>query len=230
MADVLKLPPFRGNSVEDLNRLVVELNKQLNRIAQRLDDRTRKLVLSGDLDFNNFRAKNVGTPKDESDAITIGRLEEHLDDLANLSPAIPTSEGDEGVGFGISARQARRTSRFRRAVEDEVDQKLLDAVPTVAPPEVESVGAVGTTADPPVFALSDHTHSGVNSPDTQTVTGLKTFDRDPAAPFEVTPGSDTVVNLGAERARRALLALPLDAGVAPLPDLGYRRTFLTMGA
>jgi hypothetical protein len=39
----------------------------------------------------------------------------------------------------------------------------------------------------------------VNAEDTQTVTGAKTFDRDPSAPFAVTSGSAVVTNLDADK-------------------------------
>ena len=43
----------------------------------------------------------------------------------------------------------------------------------VAPPEVEDAGALGTV--PGRWAAFDHTHSGVNRSDAQTVGGAKTF-------------------------------------------------------
>lgn len=39
----------------------------------------------------------------------------------------------------------------------------------------------------------------VNAEDSQTVTGLKTFDRDPSAPFAVSSGSAAVANLDADK-------------------------------
>lgn len=72
---------------------------------------------------------------------------------------------------------------------EEAQAALEDAIPTNAPPEIETLGAVGTTTDPPKFALSDHTHSGMNLSDDQEASGIKQFDDGIDIPEIPTPGS-----------------------------------------
>jgi len=67
----------------------------------------------------------------------------------------------------------------------------------VAPPEVETAGAIGPNNNR--FAREEHTHSGLNLGDAQVITGAKTFDLDPSAPFIVTSGSAVVTNLDADK-------------------------------
>jgi len=50
---------------------------------------------------------------------------------------------------------------------------LANILATAVPPEVETAGAIGTSTTK--FAREDHTHSGVNLSDTQTIGGAKTF-------------------------------------------------------
>lgn len=168
MAEVFKVPPIRTNSVPELNKWAVEVNRLFARVSERLNDRKQKLTLTGDLDAAGFRIKNIGAPRDEDDPVTVGRIQDLLDELDAIDPSEETSESDEeGLGaFGGRAgrkgkKGRQRTSRFRRIIDDEIGQALIDAIPTVAPPNVAAVSALGTTTDPVKFALSDHTHGGV---------------------------------------------------------------------
>lgn len=133
--------------------------------------------------------------KDEVEEI-VDRLDEQAFDLIS-------SEGDDEVDVGAGRRAAqsrssRRRHRAQQTAEAAANAALESARPLAAPPEVEDVGAIGTANTPPRFSYEDHTHSGVNLGDAQTITGLKTFDRDPAAPFAVTAGSAFVANLDAD--------------------------------
>lgn len=130
-------------------------------------------------------------------------VEEIIDKLDEQAFDLVSSEGDEevDVGAGRRAAQARSSRRRHRAAqqaEAAANAALESARPLAAPPEVEDMGAIGTANTPPRFSYEDHTHSGVNLGDPQTITGLKTFDRDPAAPFAVTAGSAVVTNLDAD--------------------------------
>jgi hypothetical protein len=183
MPESFTLMPLRVVDLPSMNAHVRALNRHLHRVADLFDGQARRGKLTGDLDAGGFRLTNLGTAEADDDALTLGQLSDALDELDAKDAADETSENnEEGVGVGKGGknrRQQQRTSTFRRIADDEITQAITDAIPTVAPPEVETAGAVGTTSDPTLFALSDHTHSGVNLSDTQTVGGQKTFTLSP---------------------------------------------------
>lgn len=158
MSENLNVAPLQRLDLPSVNAFVRELNARLKRVSEVLDNRRSKLVLGGELDAGSFRIKNVATARAQDDAVPLGQLEEVFENLRRDLVESLTSEGEEeGVGGGGDGD----TSRGRRNTDDEITQALLDAVPTVAPPNVAAVSNVGTTTDPPIFALSDHTHGGV---------------------------------------------------------------------
>lgn len=162
-------------------RFTASLNGRLDQIAQSLHKVPP--LLPEDFDPDDF--------------VRTDEFRDLLDKVDEEDLNLLSTEGEEGGEGGVGVRRAR-SSRRRRIAQEEAESAIRNAVPTAAPPEVEDAGNVGTTTDPVLFALSDHTHSGVNLGDGQTITGLKTFDRDPAAPFAVTGGSAKVTNLDSD--------------------------------
>lgn len=158
---VLRLPPLGDNNLDALNRHVVEVNKRLEEVARALDDAKARQVLTGDLDAGGFRITNIGTSQSENDAISSSQMQGIFDDIDDAFLTAVTSEGsEEGVG-GPGNLFRRGTSRFRRETEDAIIQAIQDAVAVNAPPNVAAASALGTTTDPPRFALEDHTHGGI---------------------------------------------------------------------
>ncbi len=192
MAESLKLMPPSKFDKASMDAFVRELNKRLEQVQRQFEQRDNNPTLKAPLDANQKRLTNLGKALSVDDALPLGQLAEALDDLQQDEP---TSEGEED-GTGTTNR---RTSRGRGKNEDDAEAALENAVPTVAPPKVVTGGGLGSTTDPVQFALSDHTHEGVNLDDAQTITGTKTFDLDPSAPFAVTSGSAVVTNLDADK-------------------------------
>ena len=170
---------LRRLDVDDINRALDMLSEDIEASSEGLDRFLRgKQPLKGDIDLGNFCVTNAGTSESDDDYVTRGELEERIDDIEEANIELETSAADEGGGGAKGRRLRRRTSRLRTIVEDEIQAAVEGAVPTAAPPEVEDAGAVGTTDDTPgplLFALSDHTHSGMNLSDNQTAVGIKTF-------------------------------------------------------
>jgi len=156
MAENLNLAPISRLELGTLNAFVRELNARLRRVSELLDRTPRKLELKGDLDAGGFRLTNLGTAVSNDDALPLGQLEAELSDLENRLRADLTSEADDE---GTSSDDS--TSDGRGEDEDNDQAALENAISTVAPPNVAAASAVGTTTDPVLFALSDHTHGGV---------------------------------------------------------------------
>lgn len=140
-----------------LSVLVRELQSALERLEERLsrlpfDPRGR---LTRDLDAGGRRIKNVGSPQSNDDALPLGNLEQELDRIETKALEATTSELDRYQG-GRGSRRA--TTRLLRRIEELVETGLTDALPTAAPPAIADASAIGTTTDPPRFALQDHTH------------------------------------------------------------------------
>jgi hypothetical protein len=171
VADTFGIPnitPPRVDSPE-MQQALVDISRQmtawLRRIADRVDEQHGNRgtpSFEKDVDFKGNRATQVGTPVADDDAQQYG-LCLHLDpagiewDARNIRLAgIPTAED-----LADAVNLSQLSSRF------------LGAAAVNAPPEVEDAGAVGTVTER--FALEDHTHSGVNLNDAQTVAGAKTF-------------------------------------------------------
>jgi len=120
--------------------------------------------------------------------------------MSNSQQTLTGIRSRRGSRAGRSSAQQRATGAPVTPPPDfDPDEGLIalqQADATAAPPEVETVGAIGP--DVSRFARESHTHSGVNLGDAQTLTSAKTFDLDPAAPFVVTAGSAVVPNLDAD--------------------------------
>jgi len=185
-----RVNPPDPNKADSQVKFTAKLNQQFSLIS---DELTRLPKFPKGYSIDDYARK------DEVEEI-IDRLDEQAFDLVS-------SEGDEEVDVGAGrraaqARSSRRRHRAAQAAEAAATAALESARPLVAPPEIEDVSNIGTANTPPRFSYEDHTHSGVNLGDAQTITGLKTFDRDPAAPFAVTSGSAKVNNLRGEMVTR----------------------------
>lgn len=143
--------------VNEAVRFVSNLNKELGAITD---------------EFDKFPP--LDRSFDPNDYVKQTALEDLLTELDEIDAARVTAEGEDDIG----RRRGRRASRRRRSIQAAVEAAIQNAIPTTAPPEVEDVGAVGTTdfdPGPVLFALSDHTHSGVNLSDIQDINARKDF-------------------------------------------------------
>lgn len=153
------LAPLKRGDKDELNAHIRELNSRLKRMAEVQDQLLRAMKLKGPLDADFNRLTNVATAVSDDDAVPLGQLESELteferrirEDLTSEASDTTledsTSEDEDGGGSG----------------PDDITGALEDAVPTVAPPVVATDSELGTTSDPPVFALSDHTHGGIRA-------------------------------------------------------------------
>ena len=156
---------------EEFARFVSNLNKELGAISDKIASQPEL-----DHDFNPDDYVRGDDLERLVTAIISDQLEQFSSEAeANAPPADNSTSEGEGDGGGEEAQAA-----------------LEDAIPTTAPPEVEDLGQVGTTTDPPKFALSDHTHSGMNLSDDQEALGIKQFDDGIDIPQITTPGLPTV--------------------------------------
>lgn len=142
---VLKInPPRTLTDPDDVSRFTNEVNRALALVS----DRFNKLAAFTDLDV--------------SDLVTRTDLEDILNEIdANQGD---TSEND-------TRRRGSENEGESSIDTDDPDESaeaaIENAVPTVAPPAVDRgdpVVNLGTTTDPVLFALSDHTHRGVTLP------------------------------------------------------------------
>ena len=138
------------------------LLRELERAFQQLEERISRLPfdrtgrVNRTIDLNNNRLANVATPASQYDAVPLSAVRQIIEDIEDEQGAEETAE-TERTPDGAPPRRDP-PGRRRRRVADAIIAALEDAVPTSAPPNIASTGAVGTTSDPPVFALSDHTH------------------------------------------------------------------------
>lgn len=180
---VSRVRPLRDLSPDSVASFVADLNREMAFMSERFADIPSLPV---DLDLGDYLRKN--------------EFEDALDDIEERDASLLTSEGED-IGDAASARgrRGRRTSRRRRQLETSITAAVSGALPTAAPPEIETASAIGTTTSPAKFALQDHTHSGMNLSDVQTAAGLKTFsaglDVGPASEFTVSVAGDlTTIN------------------------------------
>lgn len=149
----------RTNSIKDLSSFTSNLNRELGAITDKI---------------NKF--PDIGRDFKPSDYVRLVDLESAINDLEETELSRVTPEGEAAAG--TDGGRGRRARRRRRAIEAAVESAIQNAEATNAPPEVEDVGAVGTTdhtPGPTRFALEDHTHSGVNLSDAQSIGGIKSF-------------------------------------------------------
>lgn len=109
-----RINPLNRLDLDHVNRLVRDLNNVLSRISDQAQ--TKAVKLTGDLDANGFRIKNLGTPGRADHAMTLRSFNEELvkqltEDVGDITseggfgipPGTPTtSEGDDGDG-GVEA-------------------------------------------------------------------------------------------------------------------------------
>lgn len=173
MPEKLTLAPLRELTLIAFNAHLRELNLRFDRVSGALEARRSKLALTGHMDAGANRLTNVGRATSNDDAIPLGQLQEAIEELR---AEIPTSEGEDEAD---PKKKKKKTSQHRRDTDDAIAQANDNLVPTIAPPEIETSSALGTTITPPSFALSDHTHSGANLSDAQTIGGQKTLSLSP---------------------------------------------------
>jgi len=123
----------------DFSRFVADLNGQLNLIS----DAFAQL------------SPNQITP---TDYVRKDELNDLIDDQNQEADQAITSEGEGEVE---PKARGKKSSRKRARIEDAAAATIQNAIPTVAPPFVGSTSQLGTTTDPTLFSLSDHTHGGV---------------------------------------------------------------------
>lgn len=180
MAENFNIAPIQKLDLPAVNAFVRELNQRLRRLSEVLEQRKSSLTLTGQMDAGGFRLTNLGTASADDDALPLGQLESAIAEINQRNTKGLTSEAtEEGMkpsGTGGATGSGDETSDGRRIGDDEITQFLMDAAATVAPPNVAAVSALGTTSDPPIFALSDHTHGGVlGSPPAGGVAGQVAF-------------------------------------------------------
>lgn len=131
--------PRNPQNTEEFVRFVNDINSQFALISDRLNT-----VENPAIDISNL--------------VTTENLEERLATMSAEQEALASSEATDATGLqpDTSTSGSDNFTPF-----EEGAGALEDAVPTAAPPKIRpDVGQVGTTTDPPVFALSDHTHEG----------------------------------------------------------------------
>lgn len=173
MAERFMVTPPRTADVKALQALTTELNAVLARLGAALAQVQGKDNLSptfgNDVDLGGYRLTNVGASRADDDAVTrrevanFGMFRRSISDPLTASAPIRAT-------YGITVPPASDpTEPLQLGQVQEVVSTTLGA--TAAPPEVESIGLTGTATTR--FALEDHTHSGVNLSDAQTVGGAK---------------------------------------------------------
>lgn len=211
------MPRNPGNR-DEFARFTASLNNQLNSISDQLVQLRSGTIIPGDY-----------VRKDELTDL-IAEQDLHDDQLI-------TSEGGDELE---PKSKKKKTSRKRRRMDDLAEAAIVNASPVVTPPNVAAVSSIGSVnADGQIrFSYQDHTHGGIvggvpNSGSAgQVLFYTSTFEVDgddalfwdnTAAQLRVGPvGNRIIVNY----IRSKIMGIPLDAGVTPLVDLAYRRTFM----
>jgi hypothetical protein len=150
--------------------------------------------MGGPLDMNGHPIINAGRSTAQAGVPTIGQLQ----DFSIYS----------GVGKPIVFKQkiqAEKGISVPKSVglQDAVNAGsiagiLANVTAASAPPEVANASDLG--AQTGLFARDQHTHSGVNLDQAQTITAVKTFNTSAGhAPFAVAGGVDKVTNLNADQ-------------------------------
>lgn len=128
---------------EDFARFVDQLNASFGHVSDELGKIPR-------VDVNQF--------------VPRAQLDQLLDARLARAAGAETSEASGDTDTALP-----RSSRRRKKIENAVNAALANAIPTAAPPAVSPIAsAVGTTTNPVLFALSDHTHL-------DTLTGTSTY-------------------------------------------------------
>jgi hypothetical protein len=159
---------LRGTTTDELRR---ELQLQLQHIATRLDELagTRGTpTFYGNVNANGKRFTNAGTPVNAQDL-------QRVDCCLHREDNNPTRDFDADFRRILNLEaaefltQAVNLDQLRR----ELSVGLTGATAQNAPPEVEDASAIGSVLQR--YAREDHTHSGANLSDAQTIGGAKTF-------------------------------------------------------
>lgn len=152
-----QVPPLRTATTDEINRWIGHLNRSFAQIAERLQHiPVGRGRLTRDLDAGGFQFTNVSDPTDDDNVVTLGSFDNLLRSGLDKLNLLQTAESEGGSGPGTGEGTSVDTT-------DDVTAALLNAIPSDAPPDVSSPGSVGTTIDPVLFALSDHTHGGART-------------------------------------------------------------------
>lgn len=182
--------------IQTLNQKIEEINTSFTSLdlleSELRGEEGYSPKLSSTLDLQGNRITGGGISQSDTDYVTRGELRK--------STLFPNHQGQLTTQRPISAPQGISTSPAM-APEGAVTLAQVNALLTgsdaeAAPPKVDDTSQIGIVNRR--FAREQHTHQGVNLDAAQTITGLKTFDRDPSAPFAVSVGSAKVANLDAD--------------------------------
>jgi len=191
------IPLLHGVQIADpaLARAIEQLRRETQHYLVLLTERLDQLqglrgipTFHADVDAGGNRLRNVAVPVTGSDA-------QRADRTISLTSAGVFDAGDKRI-VNVSRAMATGNAVPLEQLPESITTELSNYSATTTPLEVESVGSAGVITNK--FSRADHVHVGINLGDAQTLTGLKTFDRDPAAPFAVTAGSAKVTNLDAD--------------------------------
>lgn len=187
---------------EHFARFHAELNRQLALIADEIGKFPRL-----DRDFTPDDYVRKDELEDQIGTITANNLDLlSSQGEATAPPATTPTDPTTGTGAGPDDGAA--------AVED--------ALPTAAPPPVQTNSDIGTTTSPPHFSLQDHTHGGIRA--LRKNSGGAEFTRRRVNLIEGTGVTITMVDDGVDDE----VDVTLDASSST--DTGFHRIFLLMGA
>ena len=181
--------PALASSIEQLRQ---ETQHYLSLLTERLDTLSGLRgtpTIHANVDVRGNRLTNLAVPQAPTDA-------QRVDHTITLRPDGKSYDAQMRTIVNVQAAVNQTEAVSLSQLTNTLAQQVLGLVATAAPPEVEDASALGAVTTR--LAREDHTHRGVNLADAQTITGAKTFDRDPAAPFVVTAGSAVVPNLDAD--------------------------------
>lgn len=185
-----------SSPLDAISNLVRQINESFSHLEEfesfvRSED-GQTFTLSGDIDLGGNRVRNAGRSKKETEYVSRAELRDLSLFVRGNQPFIVTRRIIAGGGIESSPADLPRDV----VTLNQLKKLLANLAAVNVSPEIETAGVLGVIITR--FALEDHTHSGVNLSDAQTITPLKTFDRNPSAPFAVTAGSAVVANLDAD--------------------------------
>jgi hypothetical protein len=166
--------PKNPSDPREFAAFVAEVNRQLSLVSDEF-----------------VRLHSAATGALPANVVTTDTLDAALASLRDT-----TAQGTTSVGqaSGTGASPADNPTSLGSGPGTSPEAAITNAQPTTAPPPVANASNIGTTTSPTLFALSDHTHSGVNLTDPQTITGLKTFAPASGPPFAVGAANQTLVD------------------------------------
>lgn len=197
----LSIQPPRDVTLASLSAFTVQLNQRLDQLADliyRIGELSGDILrLTGDLDLGGKRIMNVGATRADTDVPTRGELRKKSL-YADVSGVLKTNRTIT-AGGGIAVPWAQNPAEVPQLAQiiDQINAMLTAVLSSAAPKKVATTGAAGTVAK---ASRDDHVHpASLNLDDAQVITGPKTFDLDPAAPFIVTAASAKVDNLDVDK-------------------------------